>query len=73
MLFMGILTYDCEKRGEVIKRRGEKGPITGGKIIGEWAEIGGGRVFRVIELDNPKIALAASIAWNDLAKSSSSQ
>ncbi len=68
MLFMAIFTYEPEKRSEVIKRRAEKGPITGAKIIGEWGSIGGGRVFRVIEVDDPKVLLAGSMAWSDLGK-----
>lgn len=68
MLFMAIFTYDPEKRDAVIKRRAEEGPLTTAKIIGEWGAIGGGRVFRVVEVDDPKVMLAASMAWGDLGK-----
>ena len=68
MLFMGIFTYEPDKRTEVIKRRAEKGPMTEGKIIGEWGAIGGGRVFRVVEIDDPKVMLTAVMAWSDLGK-----
>jgi hypothetical protein len=54
MLFMAIFTFDPEKRDAVIKRRVEKGPQTGGKLIGEWADIAGGGSFRVVEHDDPK-------------------
>jgi len=68
MLFMAIFTYDPEKREAVIKRRAEKGPITTGKIIGEWGAIAGGRIFRVVEQDDPKAGLAACMAWSDLGQ-----
>jgi hypothetical protein len=41
MLFMGIFTYEPEKRTEVIKRRAEKGPMAEGNIIGEWGSVAG--------------------------------
>ena len=68
MLFMNIFTVELGKEMEVIRRRAEKGPITGGKIIGEWATIEGGRVFRVVEVDNPKAMLTSVMAWSDLGK-----
>ena len=52
MLYMAITTWDPEKRDALIRSRG-KGPQNGGKIIGEWVAIGGGRNFRVIEYDDP--------------------
>ena len=68
MLFMSIFTFPPEKREAVIRRRAEKGPMTEGKIIGEWGAIGGGRVFRVVEIDDPKVMLTAVMAWSDLGK-----
>jgi len=68
MLFMTIFTYEPEKRSEVIKRRAEKGPMAGGKIIGEWGALAGGRVFRVAEVDDPKAMLTAVMSWSDLGK-----
>ena len=68
MLFMAIFTFDTQKRDEVIKRRAEKGAMFGGKIIGEWSAIAGGRVFRVVDTDDPKVMLAASMAWSDLGQ-----
>jgi len=68
MLFMGIFTYEPEKRTEVIKRRAEKGPMAEGKIIGEWGSIAGGLVYRVVEIDDPKAMLKAVMAWSDLGK-----
>jgi len=70
MLYMSIYTYEPEKRASVIKRRAEKGATVpeGMKVIGEWSAIGGGRVFSLVEMEDPRLGLAVSSAWNDLGK-----
>lgn len=71
MLFMSIATYEPEKRNEVIKRRVESGtmsPPKGTKIIGEWTVIGGGKVFRLVDVEDSKAGFAAAVAWSDLCK-----
>ena len=70
MLFMTVYTYKPEKREAVIKRRAEKGAMapTGMKNVGEWSDITGGRVFRLVEVDDPRLMLGASAAWADLGK-----
>lgn len=70
MLFMSIFIYEPEKRDEVIKRRAEKGAMIpeGMKVLGEWSDTSGGRVFRLVEMDDPKVGIAASLAWSDLGK-----
>jgi hypothetical protein len=68
MLFMSIFTVEPGKAMEVIRRRAEKGPMTGGKIIGKWAAIEGSRVFRVVEVDDPKAVLTSVMSWSDLGK-----
>ena len=71
MLFMAIATYEPEKRNEVIKRRQERRaiePPKGTKRIGEWSVIGGGKVFMLIDVEDPKAGFAASLAWSDLCK-----
>ncbi len=71
MLFMAIATYEPEKRNEMIKRRLERGatqPPKGTKPLGEWSVIGGGKVFRLVEVEDPKAGFAASLAWSDLCK-----
>jgi len=67
---MTIFTYEPEKRDQYIKRRAEKGALIpeGIKVIGNWSAIGGGRVFRLVEVEDPKAVLAASFAWGDLGK-----
>ena len=70
MLFMSIVTWEPEKRDEVIKRFKEKGAMTlpGRKVIGTWNAIGGNRVFRLVEIEDPKALVAAAVAWSDLVK-----
>lgn len=71
MLFMAIATYEPEKRNEIIKRRQEREaiePPKGAKLIGEWNVIGGGKVFRLIDVEDPKAGFAAALAWSDLCK-----
>jgi hypothetical protein len=70
MLFMSVYTYGPKERDAVIKRRAEKGPILppGLKIVGEWSYLGGGRVFRLIEGDDPRAMLGATSSWADLGK-----
>jgi len=68
MLFMTIVTWEPEKRNEVFKRFAEKGTVTGGKIIGGWNVIGGGRAFRLADVDDPKAAFTTCHIWDDIAK-----
>jgi hypothetical protein len=70
MLFMIIYTWEPERRNAVIKRRIEKGPLLAGeaKVIGEWSAMAGGRIFRLVEINDTLAALAASRAWTDLGK-----
>lgn len=71
MLFMTIITWEPEKRDEMLRRFAEKGTVTassGGKIIGEWSAIAGGRSFRVVDVDDPKAMAAVSNVWTDISK-----
>ena len=70
MLYLTIFTYDPETRNEVVKRRLERGAQipAGMKVIGEWSAIGGGKVFRVVEVASPEVSLAATRAWSDLGR-----
>ena len=70
MLFMSIYKWEPEKRAEVTNRRTEKGAMAppGMKIVGEWSCLAGGRVFRLVEVDDPRVMLQASMAWGDLGK-----
>lgn len=70
MLYMTIFTYEPEKRDEVIGRVMEKGRMTpdGVKEIGVWSALTGGRVFRIIEADDPAAIYKATYAWTDLGR-----
>jgi len=55
----------------VTKRFVEKGSQPsgiGGKIIGQWNAIAGGRIFRLVEQDDPKSGFLAWHDWTDLGK-----
>jgi hypothetical protein len=70
MLFMTIFTYEPEMRDEVIKRAVTKGTMVpdGAKNLGQWSSTAGGKVFRLIELDDPLVAYQGTYAWSDLGK-----
>lgn len=38
------------------------------KVIGQWSAIGGGRGFALVEVEDPKVALTATMVWSDLLK-----
>jgi hypothetical protein len=68
MLYMTVYTFGLENRDEVTRRRATKGPMvpSGIKMLGEWTSIEGGRVFRLVEAEDPGALFAATYAWNDL-------
>jgi hypothetical protein len=68
MQFMIIYTFTAENRDAVIKRRVEKGELVpaGAKVLSEWSSAAGHRIFRVIETEDPKAMLGATLAWSDL-------
>jgi hypothetical protein len=70
MLYLTIFTYDPSKRNEVMRRRLEKGALIpdGMKVVGDWTALGGGAVYRVVEVETPEVALAAARAWSDLGR-----
>ena len=70
MLFMVVFTYEPEDRETVVNRRKEIGQtkVPGMKTIGEWSYLGSGKVFELVECDNPRSMLGASSAWADLGK-----
>jgi hypothetical protein len=70
MLFMTIYTWEPSKRNEIIKRRAEigRGIPKEIKVIGEWTDLSGGRGFLLYEAADPKVSMAATLAWSDLLK-----
>jgi len=67
MLFMAIFSYSPEDRNLVIERgMGSVESIPGVKVLGEWFDVSGHRVFRLFEAED-EVRLAASIFnWTDL-------
>jgi len=68
MLYISVFTFSPEKRELVIKRRRQEGAMSRGKILAEWITIGGGRIFGVVDVDNPSLMLQAVQAWSDLGQ-----
>jgi hypothetical protein len=68
MLVMTVFMWEPGKRDEIIKRRAEKGAMApaGMKILGEWVDVSGGRVFRLSEVKDAKTMMAGTLAWGDL-------
>jgi hypothetical protein len=69
MKFMVVYTYDPKDRDVVVKKRmgGEPKP-PGMKTLGEWSYLGGGRVFELVECDDPRAMLGASAPWAGMGK-----
>lgn len=68
MLFMDMWTWEPEKRDEVERRAAEWKSPEGMKVINEWIDLTGGRVFLLYEVDDPGVLLAANANWTDIAK-----
>ena len=72
MLYMNILTWDPDKRDNVIKRAQEMGfEHKGMKVIGTWADFDGCRAFQLTEVPaniDPMLSLKANFSWNDVVK-----
>ena len=70
MLFMTVFTYEPAQRNEVIRRRAEKGTLApkAMKVLGEWSYMGAGRVFRLVDVDDPAAMVEGTAAWTDLGK-----
>ncbi len=68
MLFMDIWTWEPENRREVEKRWSESKYPEELKVVGEWLDLTGNRMFVLYEVDDPKVMLAANDMWLDIAK-----
>jgi hypothetical protein len=70
MQFMTIVTYDPDKRDDMIKRRLEKGAMASdkAKLLGEWSYLGGGKTFRVVDVEDPEAILEVALAYSDLCR-----
>jgi hypothetical protein len=71
MLFLNIISWEPDKRDELIKRwleKAENGTLVpqGSKHISAWA--GGERIFTLFEVDDNEALQRERHAWCDLAK-----
>jgi hypothetical protein len=65
---MCIFTWAPEKRDEVVKRRTTEKIPEGIHMVGEWSDLGRGRVFRLFHAANSNVILEMSFAWKDLGE-----
>jgi hypothetical protein len=72
MLYMTILTWDPEKRDEVIERVKKIGlEHEGMKVIGTWADVTTGRCFQLSDIPrdiDPILNLKSNFTWNDIMR-----
>ncbi len=67
MLYMAIWVWKSERRNEVKKRWSEYKYPEGIKLVGEWLDLTGNRIFVLYEADDPRIMLEANDLWLDIA------
>jgi hypothetical protein len=68
MLIMDIVTWEPEKAEEFLKHRTEEKIPEGVKLVGEWADLAGGRGFRLVEVADPRPLVAMTSTWFGLCK-----
>ncbi|MHB8894370.1 MAG: DUF3303 domain-containing protein [Candidatus Geothermincolia bacterium] len=68
MKFCSILTWEPDKRNEIIARRSQSGSMLadGINLIGEWIDLAGNRDIVVFETDDPRDMVTSALAWNDI-------
>lgn len=70
MLYMTVVTWEPDKRNEVIQRalEREEEETEGVEVIGWWNDLMGGRSFTVVETDDPGAVMQVVQAWSDIVK-----
>jgi len=68
MLIMDIVTWEPERAAEFMKHRAEEKIPDGVKLVGEWADLAGGRGFRLVEVADPRPLVAMTSTWFGLCK-----
>jgi hypothetical protein len=63
-----VYEYEPGKRDETIKRGAKKGSMSTAKIIGEWADVRGKRIFRMYQCNDTKTMLTTTMRWDGLGK-----
>ncbi len=67
MLYMAIWVWKSERRDEVKKRWSEYKYPEEIKLVGEWLDLTGNRIFVLYEADDPRTMLEANDLWLDIA------
>lgn len=67
MLYMAIWTWKTEKRNEIKKRWSEYKYPKDIKLVGEWIDLTGNRIFVLYEADDPRTMLKVNDLWLDVA------
>jgi hypothetical protein len=71
MLFMCTSTWDPSHANDAIKKRlemekrGDALP-SGVKLLGEWGYLGGGKAFRLVDVDDPSAFMGLCMQWADV-------
>ena len=72
MLHLCIVSWDPDKRDEVLKRAQKGFEYEGGvKVIGTWIDIDGWRAYQLTDVPDdidPKLRVKANFAWNDIVR-----
>jgi Domain of unknown function (DUF3303) len=66
MLFMAIFSYSPEDRNLVIERAMGSEKSVGVTIKGEWFDVSGHRVFRLLEAEDDAHLASSIFSWTDL-------
>jgi len=62
-LFPGeVLSITGRNQYERREERGAIAPAKGAKVLGEWSVIGGGKVFMLVDVEDPKAGYAVALA-----------
>jgi hypothetical protein len=69
-MFISMVTFEPEKRDEILNRRLEKGMMfpEGLKVLGEFLALRGHLIFYLFETDDPGDIYAFHHAWSDLVR-----
>lgn len=67
MLYMATWIWKAENRNEIKKRWSEYKYPEEIKLVGEWLDITGNRIFVLYEADDPRTMLEVNDSWLDIA------
>jgi len=70
MLMLSIFQFDPAMRDAVVRKRLELGPPLkpGVKLIGQWSHVGGGKVFTLLDAEDPTVTYDLMVPYSNLGK-----